>query len=89
MFKITAMPYFCEPDVFIINGLKASHEDFGYKEDQDPDEDDPYGCGDMQFITIAPTAQVLEKYHIDLDEYYTICEKLKEVLSFGECGQCE
>lgn len=81
--------YYCEPEKFIINDIKADTLDFGEKEDMRPDLRPPYGCGDMQFIPCEPTKEVLERYHINEDEYHEICDKLVEVISIGRCSLCE
>ena len=77
----------CQLAEFKINGINAYYEDFGTKEDTRPQEAEPYGCGNMQFIPKAADADVLEKYGIDEQEYITICDAL-QCLSFGRCGWC-
>lgn len=78
----------CETEIFTVNGINATYEDFGEKYDHDTENAEDYGCGDMQFDMNPPTEEVLEKYKITLNEYYQICEKLSEGLHFGECGWC-
>jgi hypothetical protein len=78
----------CETSKFVINGIEADAYDFGDKDDEDPDNAEDYGCGDMQFTSTPPTKEVLEKYSITEDEYRTVCEELNEGLSFGCCGWC-
>ncbi len=78
----------CECSEFIINGVKADNSDFGDKSDENPDEAEDYGCGDMRFTSNASTPEILEKYKITQKEYDKICDELKEGLSFGSCGWC-
>lgn len=42
----------------------------------------------MPFESISPTQEVLDKYHISVDEYNEIAGKLAEELSFGCCEWC-
>jgi hypothetical protein len=77
----------CETQTFIINGKEADWRDFGTKEDEDWENAEDYCCGYMKFRMKSPTTEILEKYGIDEDEYYEICEEL-DGLSFGSCGWC-
>lgn len=79
---------YCDLQNFNINGIDASWEDFGTKEDIAPDEAPEYGCGDMEFTPKLPTQAILDKYKINVDEYKEICNKLEQKLSFGYCGWC-
>ena len=47
--ELICEPYgcICSLETFIINGMQASYEDFGDKEDQAPDKAEEYGCGDI------------------------------------------
>lgn len=87
-FNIVAYESLCELDNFQINGIDANYRDFGDKEDIAPEKAEPYGCGNMQFIPKECRKEILDKYDISEGEYYLICHKLKEALSFGECGWC-
>ena len=78
----------CSTSTFKINNINANYNDFGYKYDHCPESAEPYGCGNMQFDSIPPTQEVLDKYHISVDEYNEIADKLAEELSFGCCGWC-
>tara|TARA_R110000796_G_C14195151_1_gene391051 strand:- start:52 stop:324 length:273 start_codon:yes stop_codon:yes gene_type:complete len=78
----------CYTPTFIVNGIDADEDDFGEKYDRNPDEAEPYGCGNMTFTRIEATTKVLEKYNITQDEYSKIAEKLEDGLSFGSCGWC-
>jgi hypothetical protein len=78
----------CYLSSFKINDVPAYYSDFGDKYDHDKENAPEYGCGNMQFESIPPTQNILDKYHITMDEYYIICEKLDEALSFGCCAYC-
>jgi len=84
---IKDMRSLCELETFEINGIKAEYEDFGDKYDTNPEQAEPYGCGNMQFIPRPSTKDVLKKYKITEDEYEEICSALS-CLSFGSCGWC-
>lgn len=77
----------CETSVFNINGIKASHSDFGYRYDMDSGNSED-GCGDMKFIGNPSTLNILKKYNITEEEYGEIILKLQKGLSFGSCGWC-
>ena len=78
----------CYCSKFIINDIFASEDDFGDKYDNDPNNAEPYGCGDMRFFPKLPTQEALDKYKITVDEYQTIVKELESGLSFGKCGWC-
>lgn len=88
MYKIEALDCYCATKVFEINGIKADSDDFGYMCDVDPDNAEPYGCGDMRFVPKPPSDDVLKEYNITKEEYNEICAELEEKLSFGCCGWC-
>ena len=81
----------CELEIFTINGKQADSNDFGmtsnHKEDYD-DEITVYGCCNMYFKPNPPAMEVLHKYNITEEEYYKICDELKEKLSVGYCEWC-
>lgn len=77
----------CYLPVFKINDIEADENDFGVKEDIDPEHAEEYGCGNMQFIPKEAAQYILDKYKITKEEYEIICEKL-DCLSFGACGWC-
>ena len=81
----------CELEVFTINDKKANSYDFGstvdHKEDCD-DEIAAYGCYDRYFESKPPTEEVLHKYNITEEEYYKICDELKDKLYVGSCEWC-
>ena len=79
---------FCATGTFVINGISACYEDFGYKSDQSPETAEDYSCGDMQFTKRASTPEILKKYKITGPEYELIASLLQEGLSFGSCGWC-
>jgi hypothetical protein len=78
----------CSTKRFTINGISADSSDFGSQTDEDPENAEDYGCGDMRFRSTVASNAVLEKYNITADEYKEVCEKLEEGLSFGSCGWC-
>ena len=80
---------YCELKVFDINGIEARYEDFGYKEDIDSHDAEPYCCGNMKFIPhIRPENGILEKYQITYEDWFDICDELENKLSFGRCCWC-
>jgi hypothetical protein len=79
----------CETKNFKINDIDADYEDFGDKYDHDSENAESYCCADMEFDSKPATQEILDKYHITVDEYNEICDKLEEGLSFGRCGWCE
>lgn len=79
---------YCYMRTFVINGIEATVEDFGTQVDEEPDEENPYCCGDMQFIPKESTVEVLNKYKITQAEYEQICKEL-DCLSFGSCAWCD
>ena len=89
--EIIIKPYHalpCELQDFTINGIQADKNDFGFTQDSDRENAPEYGCGWMEFTSIMPTNEVLEKYNITLDEYNQICEQLESKLCVGTCGWC-
>lgn len=86
--RIVPCEAICELETFTINRYDADYEEFGVKEDIAPEEAAPHGCGNMQFIPYECREEILVKYDITEGEYYLICHKLKEALSFGKCGWC-
>ena len=75
--------------MFKYKGIKINYKDFGNKCDMCPECAEPYGCGDMQFISNEIISkEILEKYNITIEEARQIQKKLEEVLSFGCCGWC-
>lgn len=80
--------YPCELEIFTINGKAADCEDFGDTIDYNEKERKHYSCGNVQFKSKLPTSEVLQRYNITIDEYNTICAKLEDELSVGECSWC-
>ena len=78
----------CALSIFVINGKMGDKEDFGEQGDESPETAEDYACGDMQFVRVPATQEVLKKYDISEDEYNEIATKLEEELSFGSCGWC-
>lgn len=79
----------CATSVFIINEKWANAYEFGDQQDEDPEDSEEYGCGNMRFRRHPPTSEILEKYSITEAEYNEVCDKLEESLSFGNCRWCE
>lgn len=86
--ELKAYGALCALEIFTINNIKAESNDFGEKYDHNPEDAEEYGCGNMRFDSYDVNKEVLEKYKISKDEYYEICDKLTEELSFGNCGWC-
>jgi hypothetical protein len=78
----------CSTKAFKINGIIADYDDFGDKHDDNPEDAELYGCGNMIFDISEHTKEILIKYNITEKEYYEIADKLQEGLSFGNCGEC-
>ena len=75
----------CTPKVFKINEIYADPDDFG--------EVDKilgyYCCESRKFIEFEePPAGILEKYHITEEEFFEICDELKDVLRVKSCSMC-
>jgi len=87
-FKVESYGALCSLATFTINGKEAEEEEFVDKYDHDPDQAEPYGCGDMAADVIASTKEVLEKYNITEKEYQEIATAVAEEVSFGACGWC-
>ena len=74
---------------FVINGVKATSDDFGVSSDHDIENaPEDGGCGERRFEKNGSTPDVLNKYQITDAEYDDICEKLEAGLSFGNCSLC-
>lgn len=86
--KLSIAKCLCWAEEFIINGVKADSSDFGNQYDDNPEDAEPYGCGDMKFFAKEATESVLQKYNITMQEYEEIAVKLTNGLSFGQCGWC-
>lgn len=86
--KLKVFDCLCATETFEINGIQANSSDFGENNDEDSENADDYGCGNMQFTTKPSTQEVLDKYKISVDEYNKIAEQLSEKMSFGCCGWC-
>lgn len=86
--KLEIYSALCSTSEFSINGVNADTRDFGSSYDNDRENAEDYGCGDRRFERIPPTAEVLSKYSISVEEYHEVCERLESGLSFGRCGWC-
>jgi len=87
-YKMIVYGALCELRIFEINGIMAESHHFGEKQDTAPEDAEPYGCGNMQFLSKPADPCVLLKYGISTEEYNIIADELKEKLSFGCCGWC-
>ena len=87
-YKIEVYSALCELSEFTINKIKATKDDFGNQFDQNPEDAEDYGCGNMTFEGKDYTIKVLNKYHITKKEYNEIVNILEDKLSFGNCGWC-
>lgn len=87
-YKLEVYSSLCSTALFEINGIAASEYDFGEQGDENPEDAEEYGCGNMTFTPIDPTPEVLSKYGITEDDYWTITRDLEGKLSFGRCGWC-
>jgi len=86
--KLEILNAFCATRIFTVNGINAESRDFGNQTDNDSENAEDYGCGNMEFTRIEPTEEILLKYKITKAEYAEICSKLEKGLSFGYCGWC-
>ena len=87
-YKLEVYSAFCSTSLFEINGIPAYKDDFGHQGDENPEDAEEYGCGNMTFTPIDPTPEVLAKYKITEDDYWAIALHLENELSFGNCGMC-
>jgi hypothetical protein len=78
----------CSTRKFVINDIPADSYDFGDQGDEDIENAEPYGCGNMRFRGKSSVKEVLEKYSISEDDYNEIVSELEKRLSFGCCGWC-
>ena len=78
----------CSTEKFIVNGISAESDDFGGLSDEDSENAEDYGCGNMTFIAKPSTEEVLLKYDISSNEYNKIASELETKLSPGSCGWC-
>lgn len=81
--KFRCLP--CSLEVFTINGIGASVDDFGESWTQG---DCSRGECTSTFKHGYPTQEVLDKYKITLEEFKEVCEKLEEALEVWGCGWC-
>ena len=89
--EINIKPFHAQPcrlEMFTINGKSAEQEDFGDIYDHDIESAEPYACANMYFEPKPLTKEVLDRYNIIEEEYYNICNELKEKLCVGSCGWC-
>ena len=83
-------PYCSSFRVFKINNIDADVDDFGESRDWEPENAPEYGCGHRAFRAFDDfDEKVLDKYHINVDEWEQICEMLENKLDWGRCALCE
>lgn len=89
--------FLCCLSEFKINGISAQLDDFvdkydkGFDEainDEDESEEAEYGCYNMVGVVKEATTEVLLKYNITRNEYYSIAKDVADKVSFGKCGCC-
>ena len=89
---IQAVPFHalpCRLQIFTINGVDAQTELFGYIEDTDRENAEPYGCGYCEFISSNDhKKEAMETYGITEEEFEEVQYELREVLRVGPCGWC-
>lgn len=75
----------CSPKVFKIDGIDADPDDFGEVSKLTGD----FCCKYREFKGFEePSTAVLEKYHISKDEFFEICDELRDMLTITDCGRC-
>ena len=80
--------HLCASEEFTVNGRQASTSDFGAVKDLAPQDAEPYGCGNRQFVAHAATPKVLKKYALALAEYDQVVKVLERGLSMRKCSYC-
>lgn len=75
----------CAPKIFKVNDIYADPDDFG--------EVDKilgyYCCESRKFIGFEePPAGILGKYQITEDEFFEICDELRDILRVKDCSMC-
>lgn len=88
----------CTPDAdSTINGIDIDLDDFGYSKDHDEarTDNDDYCCVYRKFHAYRDPSHtnyddetVLDKYGIDEDDYYEICDMLENIFEVGYCALC-
>ena len=77
----------CSLRTFTIGGIVADEDDFGEKKLGNGSCMDN-SCGCIFKPKEQPTKGVLEKYKINEEEFYNICEELVNELYVSSCGYC-
>jgi hypothetical protein len=80
--------HLCEAEEFTVNGQQASTRHFGFLKDLAPQDADPYGCGNRQFVAHAADPEVLEQFSLTLAEYDQVVKVLERGLSMRKCSYC-
>jgi hypothetical protein len=74
-------------DVFTIEGLGADINDFGKMILLGDSE--LYYCSPSYFKANIPDGKVMDEYCLDVNDWYTICNKLEDKVKFSGCSECE
>ena len=84
----------CETEVFRINDVEATLDDFGRGRDKDPEHAEEYGCGDWTFSAFEDFSfdredELIKKYDLTgFKELDALCKFLEYFCSCGRCGWC-
>ena len=84
----------CETEVFRINDIEATLDDFGRGCDKDPEHAEDYGCGNWTFsafddFSFGRDDKLIKKYDLaGLKELNALCNFLQDFCSCGSCGWC-
>lgn len=75
----------CSPKIFTINEIYADPNDFGEVSKLTGD----FCCKYREFNGFEePSTAILEKYHISKDEFFEVCDELRDMLTITDCGRC-
>lgn len=75
----------CSPKIFTINEIYADPDDFGEVNKLTGD----FCCKYREFKGFEkPSTVVLEKYHITEDEFFEVCDELRDILRVTDCSLC-
>ena len=88
LMKIKRNDYFCKLKEFEINGIEADISNFG-KFNEEFAEKEERSCIDRQFVPMSFGMTAKLKYNINAEDYLVVCAALKELLSFGNCSNCD
>lgn len=75
----------CTTKIFTINGIDADPDDFG----EVTKHVGHFCCEYREFSGFEePPTDVLEKYHITKEEFFEVCDELRDMLTITDCGRC-